>query len=200
MSGRVVGSFSGAAVPLVGASLAVATRGACAARAFGRGHVTWPADITHCARGYPEKFVFRAGLIPACVLIGYMFWMLEKYLMGESELVAAKMSAAVPHGYANTLVGTLGMIAAACLIVSSSVIEDDGTTPWALHSVCASSFFLLAVIAQIVATSKLLQLRLSYAAGVSSSSVFFKLTLNALCIAALLLDIVAAVYGWHAVS
>lgn len=125
-------------IPIVSSGLASVTIMVCYILAVRAGHVEpFPnTDITHCARYAPESFVFRMGLIPSCMIIAYMW-----YIIG-----AIHHPTQLPH---TTYVGGLG---AMLLIVASSVLESDGTTMWPLHVVCASSFFLLTIYSQCFVT------------------------------------------------
>lgn len=134
--------------------LALSTIITCYLIATSLGHVAyWLPDITHCALHAPERFIFRAGLIPACVLLAYVWFLATSWLEDERTRIKG-----TPGGSAAVIRG-LGVVGSLALVVSSSVLESDGTTMWTLHVICASSFFLLTFVAQVMMTRELAKLR-----------------------------------------
>lgn len=104
----------------------------------------WLLDITHYSYDVPSSFIFRAGMIPACVLIAFNWMIVRAWLTA----IGAK----------KTWFTLVGMVAGGCLIVSSSM-ENGNQTNWTIHVICASSFFLLTLVAILFTTKEMHSMR-----------------------------------------
>lgn len=149
-------------VPLVANSVALATILLCYIIATASNHVPYfLPDITHCGLESPERFVFRAGFLPACLMLAAAWHCIEittsplTHLSAvEQELLVhqqgrnGKSTTAMLHGMGCKI----GQIAAAMLYIGSSVMEKPDETIWSLHIVCASGFFLLSFVANCLFT------------------------------------------------
>eukprot|EP00761_Pharyngomonas_kirbyi_P011459 gb/GECH01011484.1/.p1 GENE.gb/GECH01011484.1/~~gb/GECH01011484.1/.p1 ORF type:complete len:371 (+),score=71.34 gb/GECH01011484.1/:1-1113(+) len=186
----VLSNFQAKYVPLVCVSLAIITIGVCYVLATSAGHTPpFPhTDITHCARYAPESFIFRIGMLPSSTGM-ILLWF----------LAGSWINYVAPHDHMSTpgrqLECILGYIASCCLIISSSVLESNGTTAWPIHVFCASSFFVLSIVAQSIVTVKLLMARHNphlseeRRQAVSDTSVTVRCVISALQIIGVLLDI-----------
>jgi hypothetical protein len=101
----------------------------------------WLTDITHSAMYVPTKFIFRIGMIPACC-----FMMLVWSAVGT-----------MLKDYGGKVIRTLGIVSCCFLILSSSVIEGDGTTPWAVHIFGATGYFIISIITHSLVVAHLVR-------------------------------------------
>ena len=118
-------------------------------------------DITHCGLQSPERFVFRFGFLPACLMLAVAWHCIEittspltHLSTMEQELLVhrhgknGKSTTALLHGIGCRI----GQIAAAMLYMGSSVMEEPKETIWSVHIICASGFFLLSFVANCLFT------------------------------------------------
>ena len=85
-----------------------------------------------------------------------------------------------------------GVIGAGCLIIASSVLEDDGTTEWTVHTINATLFFILTWTSQAHCTYILYLLRKDAPLTrevVTTTSFKAKVLLSGTTLAFLLLDL-----------
>lgn len=182
--------FPAKLVPLVSCVIAASTIGICYFLATSAGHTPpFPhTDITHCALYAPERFIFRVGMLTAST-----FMMLLWYLMGAWTSFVAPSRHDINPGL--QLESILGYIASWCLIISSAVLESDGTTMWPLHVFCASSFFILSIVAQVIVTVKVIaayrnaDTPIDSRSALSGSSVTARAIVTCLQIIGLLIDL-----------
>lgn len=204
LQGNLYSSF----VAVAAATLAIVTIGTCYTIAVSKGDVQpFPnTDITHCALHAPERYLFRIGMLPACTIMIYMWWVCMNWVSAIDNLVGYR---GVPESgsfvakilansckcctSAQSVAFTMGSIGATCLIIASSVLEadngDDCETLWTIHIFCASTFFLLTILAQAIITVKLKIIEKYYfPAVISYASMSFKVLLSALAVGFLLVD------------
>jgi len=210
-SGQVLqGNLYSSFIAVAAATLAISTIALCYTVAVSKGDVEpFPnTDITHCALHAPERYFFRIGMLPACTVMIYMWWVCMNWVTAIDGLVdyqgvpesgswAVRLLAAVSTckccTSAQSVAFVLGSLGAMCLIVASSVLEadngDDCETLWTIHIFCASTFFLLTILAQAIITVKLKIVSLYYfPAVISYASMSFKVLLSALAVGFLLVD------------
>ena len=149
-------------VPLLANSLALGTILVCYFLATGAKHVPYfLPDITHCGLHSPERFVFRAGFLPACLMMATAWHCIEittsplTHLSAmEQELLVhrqgknGKSTTALLHGIGCRI----GQIAAGMLYLGTTVMEEPSDTIWSVHIICASGFFLLSFVANCLFT------------------------------------------------
>ena len=157
--------------PLVGTTLACTTIITCYITATAiTGHVKyWLPDITHTGLKSPERFFFRIGFLPACLLFTASWYLIsimtsplkhvssmnerENELLLDSLHINQKMSRPSSVTDSEILLHKigcwLGQFAGIMLFVGSAVMEEPQETLWNLHIFCASGFFLVTFVANI---------------------------------------------------
>eukprot|EP01095_Lingulamoeba_sp_RSL-Kostka_P004124 TRINITY_DN15214_c0_g1_i1.p1 TRINITY_DN15214_c0_g1~~TRINITY_DN15214_c0_g1_i1.p1 ORF type:complete len:268 (+),score=73.07 TRINITY_DN15214_c0_g1_i1:35-838(+) len=182
-------------VPFYSALLALGTIAICYVFAVSLGHVQpWPnTDITHCGIQSPERYFFRIGMIPACVFLMFSWYLVRSWIRAQDKYVAQIESNKCCATYEGTAF-VLGFIGSWCLVVSSSVLEQDDTR-WTIHVFCATTFFILTVVAQLLVSIKLSQMIRYNGTLMPRASAIIKLACNALCVILLLLDAYLGIVG-----
>lgn len=114
------------------------------------------------ARGFPERFIFRAGMMPSCLLIARTWSLVAMWLREESErsyvAVESRCGCWEAIIYVSGLLGSLALLLSAagertksnCWVICTqlrmlTVLEErtgEGDN-WNVHVVCASSFYIL---------------------------------------------------------
>jgi len=177
-------------LPLFSGFLAIVTILVCYTLAVLSGHTApFPnTDITHCALGYPERFVFRIGMIPSmCGMVAFWFLVYGWIVTEETRQNITNSS--------NLKILQFGVLGAICLIIASSVLESDGSTQWTIHIIFAVSFFLFTTIAQVLTSKRLGQLRKINTSLLTESSYNVKLTCNLTATIILFADILFSIVG-----
>lgn len=157
--------------PLAGTILACTTIITCYITATSLGHVKyWLPDITHTGLHSPERFFFRVGFLPACLLFTASWYLISimtsplkhvssmngRELLLDDSLhhINQKMSHSSSVTDSEILLHKigcwLGQFAGIMLFVGSAVMEEPQETLWNLHIICASGFFLVTFVANIL--------------------------------------------------
>eukprot|EP01104_Vermistella_antarctica_P006715 TRINITY_DN17419_c0_g1_i1.p1 TRINITY_DN17419_c0_g1~~TRINITY_DN17419_c0_g1_i1.p1 ORF type:complete len:261 (-),score=61.69 TRINITY_DN17419_c0_g1_i1:63-824(-) len=108
----------------------------------------WLPDITHTAIHAPSQYIFRMGMIPAMTIFALIWLMVKQWL----RALSGTESTGIEHAMT-----VIGFFASVMLIASSSVIVPDDM-PWTFHVVCATGFFILTFVAELLMTIRLHQL------------------------------------------
>lgn len=141
-------------------------------------------DITHCAKYAPESFIFRVGIIPACVLLMVGYLLMHQWVRGQ-ELINDGHTPRRKCCISLTSIACLcGSAGAVFLIVSSAVIEPDDT-PWTLHIAFAIAFFVCSAVSQLLITFKLCLLYNEYPSNSLTS--IWSLAIKVICNGCLLM-------------
>jgi hypothetical protein len=88
----------------------------------------------------PQAFVFRGGLIAACVLFVLWWYAMQSWLLQlapQQPILTVRYMVAV------------GVFSSVCLIVATAVLRPDkANLPWAVHTIAAALFFLVSLAVQ----------------------------------------------------
>ena len=158
--------------PLIGTTLAIVTIITCYLTATSLGHVVyWLPDITHTGLHAPERFFFRIGFLPACLLFTISWHLIAVFtsplkhhsLFNQHELLLDEslQKSISSNNTTSTRVTNcevlshkigcwLGQFAGIMLFIGSAVMEEPTETLWDLHIICASGFFLVTFVANIL--------------------------------------------------
>lgn len=184
-------------LPIIASALAVATIVTCYVLATSAGHTpAFPnTDITHCALKAPERYIFRIGMIPTCVILATVWYFIFWWVTGIencSQLSALKAK----RGCCTTLEGAsfrLGVVGSLCLLVASSVLESHNTV-WSVHVAGATSFFILTILAQVLVTVKLCHLNREIPGVCAYSSLAAKIIICTLAVLLLIADLAFGIF------
>eukprot|EP00297_Palpitomonas_bilix_P006583 CAMPEP_0113884722 /NCGR_PEP_ID=MMETSP0780_2-20120614/10453_1 /TAXON_ID=652834 /ORGANISM="Palpitomonas bilix" /LENGTH=408 /DNA_ID=CAMNT_0000872449 /DNA_START=48 /DNA_END=1274 /DNA_ORIENTATION=- /assembly_acc=CAM_ASM_000599 len=159
----------------------------------------WFPDITHCARYAPERYFFRAVMIPCCIGIAVVWMLVHDFSANSRNLWLSGKG--LPRqsvrgcGQRRTWAMWLGVVGAVCLIIASSVLESDGSTLWVIHTVGASSFFALNLIGQLLTTIDFSKMHKDGCPGVGKASVRAKIAITSVQLSLAALDGLLAAVG-----
>lgn len=103
-------------------------------------YLTGCTSITATGIPDPQAFIFRGGLIAACVLFIVWWYCMQAWLI---EIAPERPIWTVRY------MVTAGIISSVCLIIATAVLRPDkGNLPWILHTVGAALFFLISLAVQ----------------------------------------------------
>merc|ERR1711916_85814 len=138
--------FQASRLPIIGATLAgVTILTTYCLTVWEQLQPAWLPDITHTAMGSPQRYIFRMGLIPASMIISFMWFQVYAWVCHVLTAVNPPDSSTTKSAsYKMCCIGAIGGL---CLVVSSSCIEE-GPMPWTTHTIGATSFFVLTIFAQ----------------------------------------------------
>ena len=130
-------------------------------------------NITDAGIYDPEGFVFRGGMISACVF--FMLWWALNHQWFEEQGVSS---------IANKLLTALGMFSSFCLIVSTvTLYPPRDAIDWDLHVPAAILFFLLTFAAQAIHLGLYLLLFKQRPSGIDLRLKWFSVVLQGVLIA-----------------
>lgn len=114
-------------------------------------YLTGCTSITATGIPDPQAFVFRGGLIAACVLFILWWYAMQAWLL---QLAPQRPIMTVRY------MVSVGVLSSVCLIVATAVLRPDkANLPWTLHTVGAALFFLISLLVQTRVTFWLRQLQ-----------------------------------------
>ncbi|QDZ23172.1 hypothetical protein HOP50_09g57110 [Chloropicon primus] len=148
----VLGGLQVESVPIKAAILALGTIATCyiTSSVLLKHTPLWLPDITHCARGSPERYFFRIGMsISCCMLIGVWVTVATWAESVCKSLKLRQCCTALPNEKAS-LCGAVGCL---LLIMGSCCIEPGDEMPWTFHTIGASGFFICQIVAMCSVTS-----------------------------------------------
>ena len=149
----VLGGLKAETVPIKAAILALGTIFTCyLTSSVLLGHTPlWLPDITHCARGSPERYFFRIGMCTSCCML-VLVWVTTGVWADrvcKEHGTRGSCCKALPNDK-SALTGAIGCL---LLIMGSCCIEPGDMMPWTFHTIGATGFFLCQVFAMCSVTS-----------------------------------------------
>ena len=103
-------------------------------------YLTGCISITATGIPDPQAFVFRGGLISACVLFIVWWYCMQAWL---TEIAPERPIWTVKY------MVSAGIISSVCLIIATAVLRPDkANLPWTVHTVGAALFFLISLAVQ----------------------------------------------------
>eukprot|EP01105_Mastigella_eilhardi_P003911 TRINITY_DN1511_c0_g1_i1.p1 TRINITY_DN1511_c0_g1~~TRINITY_DN1511_c0_g1_i1.p1 ORF type:complete len:266 (-),score=64.31 TRINITY_DN1511_c0_g1_i1:51-848(-) len=144
-------------LPAVTAAASFATLVVCyAVSVLVGGNKPWLLDITHYTLDTPTSFVFRIFMIPCAVLIS-LTWAAAGPWLRKLAALTPTTAEKVKNTICRLVATYCGCVSGLCLVCSSA-FEDGEFTSWTPHVLCASTFFLLVIVAALAATINLILL------------------------------------------
>ena len=103
-------------------------------------YLTGCTSITATGIPDPQAYIFRGGLISACVLFAVWWYCMQAWLF---EIAPQRPIWTVRY------MVSAGIISSVCLIIATAVLRPDkDALPWTVHTVFAALFFLISLAVQ----------------------------------------------------
>ncbi len=146
-----VGGLKAQLLPVKAAILAIVTICTCyLTSSVILGHTPlWLPDITHCARGSPERYFFRIGMSCSCCMLVVVWLMTASWaekVCNPWRKPGSLSFCSGCHAVSNEKAGLYGAVGCLLLIMGSCCIEPDDM-PWTFHTIGATGFFICQMVA-----------------------------------------------------